>query len=335
MRQSEACCGDIVAIPKLKDTKTGDTFGPEGSKIRVKGVAHLPGLINYVVHPKTRADEDKLSVALARAMEEDKTLSMSRDEITAEFLLNGMGQAHLEVTLQKLSRKYAVAVELKKPKVPYKETIKGRTKVQGRYKKQSGGKGQYGDCWIEIQPKGHGEGFEFVDNVVGGSIPRQYIPAVEKGIIEAMHNGVIAGYPVVDVKVSLYDGSYHDVDSSEMAFKIAGSMAFKKGFKECKPILLEPIMNMEIAVPDANMGDVIGDINGRRGKVLGMEANGHNQIIRAQVPLVEILTYVNDLTSITRGKGSYTMEHSHNEEVPSHLAQKIIAEKATHGEDEE
>jgi elongation factor G len=288
-----------------------------------------------VVHPKTRADEDKLSGALARAMEEDKTLSMSRDEITSEFLLNGMGQAHLEVTLQKLSRKYGVAVELKKPKVPYKETIKGKVKVQGRYKKQSGGKGQYGDCWIEIEPRGRGEGFEFVDNIVGGSIPRQYIPAVEKGIIETMHHGVIAGYPVIDLKVILYDGSYHDVDSSEMAFKIAGSMAFKKGFKECKPILLEPIMNMEITVPEENMGDVIGDLNSRRGKVAGMEAKGAHQVIRAQAPMVEILTYVNDLISITSGKGSYTMEYSHNEEVPAHLTQKIIAEKVAHPEDAE
>jgi elongation factor G len=235
-----------------------------------------------------------------------------------------MGQVHLEVIIAKLKSKFGVDVDLLVPKVPYKETIKGKTKVQGKYKKQTGGKGQYGDTWIEIEPLSRGKGFEFVDKIVGGVIPRQYIPACQKGIEEAMAGGVIAGYPVVDVKVELVDGSYHNVDSSEMAFKIAASMGFKKGFKECKPILLEPIMKMEIIVSEDNVGDVMGDLNSRRGKVAGVDAKEGIQIISAFVPLAEVLTYAPDLRSITSGRGTFTMEIDHYEELPAHLMEKVV-----------
>ncbi|MFH1727306.1 MAG: elongation factor G [Pseudomonadota bacterium] len=330
---NEVVTGDILALPKLKESQTGDTF-TNGKKLLVAGIPNLPGLISYVIKPQSRADEDKLHSALEKILEEDGTLTKSRDEQTSDLMLTGMGQAHLEVTLNKMKRKFGVTVNLEPPKVPYKETIKGKTEVQGKYKKQSGGKGQYGDTWIKIEPN-VGKGFEFVDGIVGGSIPKTYIPAVEKGIVEAMAKGVIAGYPVIDIKITLFDGSYHDVDSSEMSFKIAGSMGFKKGFVNCKPILLEPIMNMEITVPDENMGDVMGDISSRRGKVAGMEAKGSNQVIKAVVPMVEILTYVNDLTSMTSGKGSYTMEFSNYEEVPTHLSQKIIDERKASDEEED
>jgi elongation factor G len=237
-----------------------------------------------------------------------------------------MGQVHIEVTIEKLKRKFGVEVNLTTPKVPYRETIRKKTQVQGKYKKQSGGRGQYGDTWIEIEPLPKGEGFEFANKIVGGVIPKQYIPAVEKGIVEAMEGGILAGYPVVDVKVTLYDGSFHAVDSSEMAFKIAGSMGFKKGVMDCQPTLLEPIVNIEIEVSDEYMGDVIGDLNGRRGKVLGMDTKGSNQIIKGQVPLAEILTYAPDLRSMTSGRGTFTYQVSHYEEVPGMIAEKIVAE---------
>jgi elongation factor G len=235
-----------------------------------------------------------------------------------------MGQVHIEVIVERMRRKFGVEVELKDPKVPYKETIKGTTKVQGKYKKQSGGKGQYGDTWLELAPKPRGEGFEFVDKIVGGAIPRQYIPAVEKGIVEAMNQGILAGYPVIDFKVTLYDGSYHDVDSSEMAFKIAASMGFKKGLEMCKPALLEPIMKMEVIVPDENMGDIMGDMNSRRGKIMGVETKGSNQVVKAVVPMAEVLRYAPDLRSMTGGRGTFTMEFSHYEEVPAQIADKIV-----------
>ena len=237
-----------------------------------------------------------------------------------------MGQVHIEVTIEKLKRKFGVEVNLTLPKVPYMETIKRKTQVQGKYKKQSGGRGQYGDTWIEIEPLPKGEGFEFVNKIVGGVIPRQYIPAVEKGVVEAMEGGVIAGYPVVDVRVTLYDGSFHNVDSSEMAFKIAGSMGFKKGVMNCQPTLLEPIVEVEIEIPDEYMGDVIGDLNGRRGRVLGMDTRGSNQIIKGRLPLAEILTYAPDLRSMTSGRGTFTYQVSYYEEVPPVIAEKIIAE---------
>jgi elongation factor G len=258
-------------------------------------------------------------------MEEDLTLKLERNEETKEMILSGMGEIHIEATTDKLKRKFGVEVNLKPPKVAYKETIKGKVRLQGKYKKQSGGRGQYGDCWIEMEPLGRGEGFIFEDKIVGGVVPRQYIPAVEKGIIEAAKDGALAGYPVVDFKVALVDGSYHTVDSSEMAFKIAGSMAFKKGVLESKPTLLEPVMGLEITVPDDSMGDVIGDLNARRGRVLGMETKGKNQVIRANVPFAEVLRYAPDLRSMTAGRGMFTMKFSHYEEVPAQLLEKIVA----------
>jgi elongation factor G len=245
------------------------------------------------------------------------------------MILSGMGQMHLEVTLEKLKRKFGVDVLMKTPKIPYKETIKKSAKVQSKYKKQSGGRGQYGDCWIEINPLPRGSGFEFVNKIVGGVIPRQYIPAIEKGIVEAMQHGILAGYPVVDLKATVYDGSYHSVDSSEMAFKIAGSMAIKKASQDAALVLLEPIVKVEVIAPDEFLGNVIGELNGKRGKVQGVEPqSGNRQKILALVPMAEMLTYANQLNSITSGRGIYTMEFSHYEEVPSHLAQKIIAQRS-------
>jgi elongation factor G len=244
------------------------------------------------------------------------------------MIISGMGQVHIEVTLERLKRRFGVEIEMKTPKIPYRETIKSSTSVQGKYKKQSGGKGQYGDCHIKVEPLPRGIGFEFVDKIVGGAIPRQYIPAVEKGIVEAMHEGVIAGFPIVDLRVTLFDGSYHTVDSSEMAFKIAGSMAIKKAVQEAKPILLEPIMKVEVTTPDETLGTIIGDLNSKRGKVQGMEPqSGGNQKIMALVPMGELLTYANQLHSLTSGRGLYTMEFAQYEEVPAHIAQKIIAER--------
>ncbi len=253
-------------------------------------------------------------------------MEIKRDEETNELIVSGMGQVHLEVIVERLKRKFGVEVDMKTPKVPYKETIKASAKAQGKYKKQSGGRGQYGDTWLKIEPLPHGAGFEFVDKIVGGVIPRQYIPAVEKGIVEAMVGGVQAGYPVVDVKVTLYDGSFHSVDSSEMAFKIAASMGFKKAVMHAKPVLLEPIMDMEISVPDDCLGDIIGDLNARRGKVLGVEPRANSQTVKAKVPMSEVLKYAPDLRSITGGRGVFHMEFCHYEEVPSHLAEKIIEE---------
>jgi len=285
-----------------------------------------PPIMSFAIEPKSRGDEEKITGALHRLLEEDPTLNFYRNEETKEMILSGMGQLHIEVTVEKMKRKFGVEVNLNIPKVPYKETIKGKSRVQGKYKKQSGGRGQYGDCWIELEPLPRGEGFEFVDKIVGGVIPQQYRPAVEKGIVEAMEQGVLAGYPVVDVRVSLVDGSYHTVDSSELAFKVAGSMAFKKAAVASQPVLLEPIVNIYIEVPEEYMGDVIGDLNSRRGKVLGMDSRGSIQIIKAQVPLAEILKYAPDLRSMTSGRGTFTYEHSHYEEVPPYIAEKITAE---------
>ncbi|MCX5837544.1 MAG: elongation factor G [Deltaproteobacteria bacterium] len=318
--------GDIAAIAKLKETATGDTLSAEKSPIIYPKIEPPPAIISFAVEAKTRGDEDKLVSSIHRLTDEDPTLVFHRDDQTREMILSGLGQVHIEVTVEKMRRKFGLEVNLKTPKVPYKETIKGKTTIQGRYKKQSGGRGQFGDTWLDIEPLPRGSGFEFVDRIVGGVIPGQYRPAVEKGIVEAMAEGVVAGYPVVDLRVSLVDGSYHTVDSSEMAFKIAGSLGFKKGVLECQPTLLEPIVNISIEIPDEYMGDVIGDLNSRRGKVLGMDSQGHHQIIKGQVPLAEILKYAPDLRSMTSGRGTFTYEHSHYEEVPSYIADKIIAE---------
>jgi elongation factor G len=324
--QAQKCGpGDIVAIAKLKETTTQDTLCSEKDPIIFSTVELPPAIYSLSVEPKSKGDEEKIFSSLTRLMEEDLTLRLDRNEETREMILSGMGEIHIEATVEKLKRKFGVEVNLKLPKVSYKETIKGKTRIQGKYKKQSGGRGQYGDCWIEMEPLPRGEGFQFFDKIVGGVIPKQYIPAVEKGIVEASVEGSLGGYPVVDFKVDLVDGSFHPVDSSEMAFKIAGSMPFKKAMMEAKPTLLEPIMLMEITVPDDCMGDVIGDLNSRRGRVLGMESKGKKQIIRANVPLAEVLKYAPDLRSMTAGRGMFTMKVSHYEEVPGQLQEKVIA----------
>lgn len=326
--------GEIGVVAKLKSTNTGDTISDEAKPIILEKVKFADPIISYAMAPKNKGDEEKLSSSLHRVLEEDPTLRFTRDEETREMIISGMGQVHIEVTLERLKRRFGVEIEMKTPKIPYRETIKASTSVQGKYKKQSGGKGQYGDCHIKVEPMQRGTGFEFVDKIVGGAIPRQYIPAVEKGIVEAMHEGVLAGYPLVDLRVTLFDGSYHTVDSSEMAFKIAGSMAIKKAVQEAKAIILEPIMRVEVITPDETLGTIIGDLNSKRGKVQGMEPqSGGNQKISALVPMSELLTYANQLHSLTSGRGLYTMEFSHYEEVPAHIAQKIIADRQAEKEE--
>jgi elongation factor G len=318
--------GDLGAVVKLKETGTGDTLCDERNPIRLQPMEIPSPIIEYAIMPKTKGDEEKMSVGLQRLREEDPSLQVRRDLQTKEIILAGMGKAHLEIAIERLKRKFGLEVQMKTPRVPYKETIHGRVEVQGRHKKQTGGRGQFGDCWIKLEPLPRGGGYEFVNQIVGGAIPRQYIPAVEKGIVEAMEEGVLAGYPVVDVRVTVYDGSYHTVDSSEMAFKIAGSLAFKKGVLQANPGLLEPIMTAEVAVPDESMGDVIGDLNSKRGRVLGVETKGKGQVIKAQVPLAEMLEYATQLKAITSDRGDYTMEFSHYDELPPHLKERVIAE---------
>jgi len=318
--------GAIVAVAKLKETTTGDSICDGSRKVRFKCAEPLPSLISFAVKAKTKGDEDKVFTSLSKLLEEDMALQLTRNSETKQILLSGMGQVHIEVTTEKLRRKFNVEVQLDKPKVPYKETITKKIRVQGRHKKQTGGHGQFGDCWIQLEPLPRGKGFEFVDKIVGGVIPRQYIPAVEKGIIESSQKGVLSGFPCIDFRVTLDDGSYHAVDSSEMAFKIAGSLAFKKAAKEAGPILLEPIMNVLITAPDEYMGDIMGDLNSRRGRVMGMDSKGKNQVIKAQVPMSEFLTYAPDLNSITGGRGIFTMEFSHYDEVPAQISQKIVEE---------
>ncbi len=320
--------GQIGALAKLKETLTGDTLCSEQHPIAMTFAKFADPVMSYAIAPKSRGDEDKVSIGIHKLLEEDPTLRFAYDEQTKEMVLSGMGQVHLEVTLEKLKRKFNTDVTMKTPKVPYKETIRAKASAQGKYKKQSGGHGQYGDAWIELEPLARGAGFEFVDKIVGGVIPRQYIPAVEKGVAEAMHEGVLAGYPMVDVRVTLYDGSYHSVDSSEMAFKVAASMGFKKAVESAKPVLLEPIMSVEVVAPDDTLGAVIGDLNSRRGKVQGVVPQANGQAIKALVPMSEMLSYAPTLNSLTSGRGMYTMEFSGYEDVPSHLAQKITQERA-------
>ncbi len=328
--------GDIAVVAKLKETFTGDTLSDESNPIVFEKVRFADPLISYAIAPKSKGDEEKVSTSLSKILEEDPTLRFQREEETKEMLLSGMGQVHLEVTLERLKRKFGVEVLMKTPKVPYRETIKASAKAQGKYKKQSGGRGQYGDCWIAIEPLPRGGGYEFVDKIVGGVIPQQYRPAVEKGVVETMRDGVIAGYPIVDLKITLYDGSYHSVDSSEMAFKIAGSMALKKAVQEAKPVLLEPIMKAEVIIPDDTLGAIIGDLNSKRGRVQGVEPQaGGNQKITVQVPMSEMLIYANQLHSLTSGRGLYSMEFSHYEEIPSNIAQKVIAERQAKKEKED
>jgi elongation factor G len=331
----EAVAGEIVAAAKLKDVSSGDTLCDERAPIQYPPPVHFSPVISFALQPKSKADEEKVPQGLHRMMEEDPTIDLHRDEETRDFILSGMGQQHIEIIVEKLKRKYSAEVILKAPKVPYKETIRGSANAQGKLKKQSGGRGQYGDTWLKVEPLPHGKGFEFVDQIVGGAIPRNYIPAVEKGIKEAMAGGVVAGFPMVDVRVTLYDGSYHDVDSSDMAFKIAASMGFKNAVEKAKPVILEPIMSMDVTVPEECMGDVIGDLNSRRGKVLGMDTNGHTQVIKSRVPMSEVLKYAPDLRSLTSGRGEFHMEFSHYEELPAHLAERVIKEAKTQAKTEQ
>ena len=318
--------GEIGVVAKLKETLTGDTLSDEAHPFLLPKIAFPEPSMSFAIQPKTRGDEDKISTALHRITEEDPTLHYHYDPETKQLLVSGVGQMHVEVIVERMKRRYNVDVNLLPPRVPYKETVKGRSEVQGKYKKQTGGRGQYGDVWLKIEPLQRSAGFEFVDDIFGGSVPRNYIPSVEKGVREAMKKGIIVGYPVVDLKVTLYDGSYHEVDSSDMAFQIAGSMALQKGFMEASPILLEPIMNVEVTGPADHSGDVIGDLNGRRGRIVGMEPAGETAVVRAQAPMAEMLHYEPALRSMTGGRGGYTMEFSHYEEVPAFLADKLIKE---------
>jgi elongation factor G len=328
--------GDIGAVAKLKETQTGDTLCDKAHPIIYPVVKWIEPVISFAIEPKSRGDEEKISTAIHRLMDEDLGIRYAREPQTKEFLISGQGQMHVEMAVARLKKRYGVDVLLHPPKVPYRETIKGKAEVQGKHKKQSGGHGQYGDCKIRMEPLPRGGDFEFVNEIFGGAIPKNFIPAVEKGIQEARQKGVLAGFPTVDFRVVLYDGSYHDVDSSEMAFKIAGSLAFKKGIKEAKPILLEPVMNVEVQGPEEFAGDLMGDLNSRRGRVQGMEVRGHTTVIKAQVPLAEMLSYASDLTSKTGARGSYTMEFARYDEVPAHLADKVIANaKAGAGAEEE
>jgi elongation factor G len=321
---AEAIAGEIAAVAKLKDTMTGDTLSDDKEAVCYPPLPESAPSISFAIEPKTKGDEEKAAQALQRLLEEDPGLRVHRDSQTREIILSGAGQLHVEVVVEKLKRKYGVDVELKAPKVPYRETIKSKASAQGKYKKQSGGRGQYGDCWLEVEPMPRGGGFEFVDKIVGGVIPRNFIPAVEKGVREAMQEGFVAGYPLQDVRVTVYDGSFHAVDSSEMAFKIAGSIGFKAAMEKAKPVVLEPVMKLTVTVPDENMGDVIGDLNSRRGKVSKVEPASGQQVIHAVVPMSEVLRYASDLRSMTSGRGGFTLEASHYEEVPSHLTAKIV-----------
>jgi elongation factor G len=331
--------GDIGGVAKLKDTLTGDTLDDKSSPIAFPPLKLPEPSIAYAISAKTRNDEDKLASAIHKILEEDPSLRFYRDPQTHEFLVAGNGQQHVEVVVSKLKRRYHVDVELKAPKIPYRETIRGKADVQGRHKKQTGGHGQFGDCWIRMEPLGRGEGFAFANEVFGGAIPKNFIPAIEKGILEAAAKGHLAGYPMVDFKVTVYDGSYHEVDSSEMSFKLAARKAFKAAMEQAKPALLEPVMHVEVQAPVEFAGDLMGDINGRRGRISGMDTKGGTQIIKALVPMAEMLSYGNDLTSMTQGRASFHMEFSHYDFVPPAEAEKIIAAARAAGvgaaEDEE
>jgi elongation factor G len=332
---SEVLAGDIAAVAKLKDTKTGDTLCDKDHPVVYEPVKFPDPVMTFAVEPKSRGDEEKMTSALAKLTEEDATLKTSRDPQTKEFLLSGTGQLHVEVALAKIKKKFGADIILHPPKVPYRETITKASEARARYKKQTGGRGQFGDCQIKMEPLPRDAEFEFVDEIFGGAIPKQYIPAIEKGIQEARQKGFLAGYPMGNFRVTLFDGQFHTVDSSEMAFKIAGSMAFKQAAEQANPILLEPIMIVEITVPDDNTGDIMGDLNSRRGRVQGMDPKGSQQVIKAQVPMSEMLSYMSDLNSMTGGRGSYTMEFSHYDEVPAHLTAKIVEASKKDKEEEE
>jgi elongation factor G len=318
--------GEIGVVPKLKETQTGDTLCDEAQPFELPRITFPEPAINFAVQPKTRGDEDKISNALARIAEEDPTVHHHFDPETKQLLISGVGSLHVELTVERMKRKYNVDVSLLPPRIPYKETVKGRAEGQGKYKKQTGGRGQYGDTWLRVEPLPRGGGFEFVDEIFGGAVPRNFIPSVEKGVRDCMKRGILAGYPVVDLKVTLYDGSYHDVDSSDMAFQIAASMGLQKVFMEAHPILLEPVMNVEVTAPADVAGDIIGDLNSRRGRIAGMEPAGEVAVVRATVPMAEMLTYESSLRSMTGGRGGYSMEFSHYEEVPAFQAERIVKE---------
>jgi len=322
----ELHAGDIGAVAKLKETLTGDTLGDKAAPIFFPPARIAEPSITFAIEPKTRADEDRIGQAIHKILEEDLALRFSRDPQTKEFLLSGAGQQHIEVIVAKLHKRYHVDLTLKPPKVPYRETIRGKADAEGKHKKQTGGHGQFGVCRVKMEPLGRGAGFEFVDDIFGGSIPKNFIPSVERGIRDAASRGYLAGYPVVDFRAILYDGKYHDVDSSDIAFKIAGALAFKEAMRQAKPALLEPIMNVEVYAPDQYSGDIMGDLSARRGRISGSEARGSNVVVKAQVPLAEMLTYATDLTSMTQGRASYTMEFSRYDFVPNELAEKIIAQ---------
>jgi len=322
---SQVPAGDIAAVAKLQATATGDTLCEKSACSVFPPIIFPQPVTTFAVEPKKQGEEDKVASGLARFLEEDPTFRMERNSEVKQTLISGMGELHLEIITSRLANKFGVEVELTLPKIPYKETIRGVAKVEGKHKKQSGGRGQFGHVWIEFSPMETGSQFQFEDKVVGGAVPRQYIPAVEKGLREALETGVLAGYPVVDIKASLYDGSYHNVDSSEMAFKIAAHLAFKKGIEQAKPVLLEPVMAVEVTVSDQYMGDIMGDMNSRRGRILGMEPSNGVQVIKANVPLAEMLKYAIDLRSMTQGRGFFAMKFSHYEEVPVHIAEQVIA----------
>lgn len=319
--------GDICAIGKLKDTQTGDTITDEHHLVVYPPLRLPKPVLSFAIEPKSKVDVEKVSLGLHKLVEEDATLEFVRNRETKEMVLSGTGQLHVDVTFEKLRRKYGVEVNVHTPKVPYKETIRKMAQAQGKHKKQTGGHGQYGDCWLQIDPLPRAQGFRFENKIVGGAIPRNFIPAVEKGVVEAMQGGILGGFPVVDLRVAVYDGSYHTVDSSELAFKIAGSMGFKKALESAHPVLLEPIMNVEITAQDDCVGAVIGDLNSRRGRINGVASMGHTQVINAAVPLAEMLKYASTLNSITGGRGTYGMEFSTYEEVPRELATRIIDEQ--------
>jgi elongation factor G len=324
--------GDIGAVAKLKETHAGDVLAASDMDVTLELPKFPLPVMAFAIEPKAKGDEEKVGQALRRLQEEDPTIDFHRDPQTGEQIVAGLSQIHVEVIVDRMKERYGVEVNLKPPRVPYRETIKGHAKAHGRYKKQTGGRGQFGDCHIEIEPLPDGEGFEFVNAIKGGVIPTGFIPAVEKGIVETMSGGVVAGYPMKGVRVKLFDGSYHSVDSSEMAFKVAGSMAFKDAAASASPVLLEPIMTVTLSVPEDSVGDVIGDLNSRRGRPLGMEPKGSMTEVKAEVPMAEMLAYAPDLRAITGGQGDYTMELARYEEVPAHLAQKVIAEASAEAE---
>jgi elongation factor G len=330
---SEFRAGDIGAVTKLKDTHTNDLLGDKASGFSIKPISFPEPVLSYAIEPKTRNDEDKIGPAMQRLHEEDPSIGYIRDPQTHELLLAGQGQLHIEVTVAKLRRRFGVEVTLKPPRIAYRETITARVEAHGRHKKQTGGHGQFGDCKITMEPLPRGSDFEFVDDIFGGAIPRQYVPAVERGIQDTRLRGYLAGYPVVDFRVTVTDGSYHDVDSSEMAFRLAGRLAFRDAMTRARPTLLEPIMNVEVYAPSDFAGDLMGDLKSRRGRIAGMDTKGTSTVIRATVPMSEMLTYEQTLTSTTGGRGGYHMEFSHYDEVPGHLHGKIIAaSKAERGE---